>query len=144
MPTLTKTSHFVARGLEYAQSVVEQRTPACTWVRLACQRHLEDLERWSGKDQPFFFDAKAAERVIEVVQHFPHIHGLWAKAQQKITLEPWQCFVVSCVFGWKAAATGARRFRVAYIEVPRKNAKSTLTSAIGLYLLACDGERGTS
>jgi phage terminase large subunit-like protein len=111
-------------------------------VRLACQRHLDDLDRWQAKDSPFHFDAKAAERVLDVVQHFPHIHGHWAKQQMKITLEGWQCFIVMNVFGWKATATDARRFRVAYIEVPRKNAKSTLTSALGLYLLACDGEQG--
>jgi phage terminase large subunit-like protein len=132
----------VARGTEYAQAVVKGSVLACTWVRLACQRHLEDLDRWQAKDSPFYFDQKAAERVLEVVQLFPHIHGHWAKQQMRITLEGWQCFIVMCVFGWKARSTGARRFRVAYIEVPRKNAKSTLTSAIGLYLLACDGEHG--
>ena len=142
MPTLTKTCPNVARGEEYAQAITSGKMSACRWAKLACQRHLEDLDRWSGKDQPFAFDVKAAERVLDVVQHFPHIHGHWAKQQMRITLEPWQCFIVMCVFGWKASATGARRFRVAYIEVPRKNAKSTLTSAIGLYLLGCDGEQG--
>jgi len=128
--------------LDYAHAVVSGKQLACRWVQLACQRHLSDLDRWGGKDQPFHFDMKAAERVVEVVQHFPHIHGHWAKQQQHLTLEDWQCFIVSNVFGWKATATSARRFRVAYIEVPRKNAKSTLTSALGLYLLGCDGEQG--
>ncbi len=142
MATLTKTCPNVARGTEYAQAVVQGKILSCTWVRLACQRHLEDLDRWQAKDSPFRFEAKAAERVLDVVQHFPHIHGHWAKQGMKITLEGWQCFIVMSVFGWIATATGARRFRVAYIEVPRKNAKSTLTSALGLYLLACDGEQG--
>jgi phage terminase large subunit-like protein len=132
----------VARGTDYALAVVGHRVPACQWVRLAAERYLKDLDRWKGKDQPFQFDERAAERVLDVIQHFPHIHGHWAKEQRRISLEDWQCFIVSNVFGWKAAATGARRFRVAYVEVPRKNAKSTLTSAIGLYLLACDGEHG--
>ena len=72
----------------------------------------------------------------------PHIKGVWAQHRKRIELEPWQCFIVSVVFGWMCRATDTRRFRVAYIEVPRKTAKSTLTSATGLYLLACDGEHG--
>ena len=38
-------------------------------------------------------------------------------------------------------ADGNRRFRTVYIEVPRKNAKSTLTSGVALYCL-CEDEPG--
>src|SRR5215472_5439916 len=124
MPSFARTCPNVARGLEYVESVVEGRTAACTWVRLACERQIHDLGRFQAKDAPFYFDEPAAERVCDVVQRFPHIHGQWAKSQLRITLEPWQCFILMCVFGWKARATEARRFRVAYIEVPRKNAKA--------------------
>jgi phage terminase large subunit-like protein len=62
-------------------------------------------------------------------------------------LEPWQIFIVMTVFSWVwataafadpeiAARDGFRRFRTGYTEVPRKNAKSTLTSGIGLYMTA--------
>jgi phage terminase large subunit-like protein len=141
VPTLTRTAPNVARGQSYAESAAAGQR-GCGWVKRACQRHLNDLKRFAAKDAPFYFDAKAAELVCEVVQHFPHIHGVWAKHQKRIELEPWQAFILMSVFGWKARATGARRFRIVYIEVPRKNAKSTLTSAVGLYLLACDGEPG--
>src|SRR5262245_11376663 len=142
MPTLARTLPYAALGLEYAQNIVSGQIPACDWVKRACQRHLDDLTRYTGGDTPFYFDEKQAHHVCDVIQHFPHIKGRWAQNQQRIVLEPWQCFIVSVVFGWKCTATDMRRFRVAYIEVPRKNAKSTLTSAIGLYLLACDGEQG--
>ena len=68
-----------------------------------------------------------------------HIKGEWAGAL--IVLEPWQCFILTTVFGW-IDGRGRRRFKTAYIEVPRKNAKSTITSGVGLYLLAADGEQG--
>jgi phage terminase large subunit-like protein len=35
-----------------------------------------------------------------------------------------------------------RRFRIAFVEVPRKNGKTTLAAGIGLYLLVADGEAG--
>jgi phage terminase large subunit-like protein len=142
MPTLARTCPLVARGQSYAEAVVAGKAAGCEWVRRACVRHLEDLDRWSGKDQPFYFNPKSAERVCDVVQHFPHIHGIWAKHQKHIELEGWQAFILMSVFGWKATVTDARRFRIVYIEVPRKNAKSTLTSAVGLYLVACDEEPG--
>jgi phage terminase large subunit-like protein len=138
----TQTMEFVASGLEYARSVVAGDVVACKWVKLACQRHLDDLERFTGEDSPFYFDDDAANRVCDIVERFPHIKGVWAQARKKLELEPWQTFILIVVFGWMCTATGTRRFRVAYIEVARKNAKSTITSAVGNYLTACDGEHG--
>jgi len=54
---------------------------------------------------------------------------------------PWQCWVLTTVFGWVDEA-GNRRFKKAYTEIPRKNAKSTLSSGVALYLLTADGEPG--
>jgi phage terminase large subunit-like protein len=45
------------------------------------------------------------------------------------------------VYGWKRA-DGTRRFRVAWVEVARKNGKSTLLYPAGLFALALDGEEG--
>jgi phage terminase large subunit-like protein len=144
MPKIaTRTSPHVMRAMEYAQSVIDGTQPACRWVRLACERHLRDLDQFAGKDSPFYFDPAAAERVCTIIEHFPHIKGIWAHHHKRIELEGWQCFILSVVFGWMCTSSGTRRFRVAYVEVPRKNAKSTITSAIGNYLLACDGEAGS-
>ena len=64
--------------------------------------------------------------------------GQWAG--QPFTLLPWQRDdVVMPLFGWKRA-DGTRRFRRAYIEVPKKNGKSTLCGGLALYLLVADGE----
>jgi phage terminase large subunit-like protein len=70
----------------------------------------------------------------------PHIKG--PLRGQLIKLEPWQCFILTTVFGWVSKHTGARRFRESYTEVPRGNGKSALTSPVGLYLMSLDGEGG--
>lgn len=70
----------------------------------------------------------------------PHIKG--KLAGENIHLEPWQCFVITTAFGWLVRATGKRRFRRVYIEVPRGNAKSTLTSGVALKATFADGEGG--
>jgi phage terminase large subunit-like protein len=69
----------------------------------------------------------------------PHIKGRWKTPT--IELEPWQCFFLTVIFGW-VDGDGLRRYRKAYIEVPRKNAKTTISAGIALYLLCADGEPG--
>lgn len=131
---------YAAIARRYATAVVAGREPACQWVRLACRRHLDDLRRERDRRFAYRFDRGRAAKVCRFVELLPHIKG--PKAGQPLVLEPWQVFVVAVVFGWLVKATGRRRFRRAYIEVPRGNGKSALTSPIGLYLLAADGESG--
>lgn len=132
---------YVDRATQYARAVVAGEIGACKWTRLACERQLRDLER-SEQDPnwPWRFDVGAAERPCLLIECLPHIKGKWASAT--ITLEDWQCFIETTVFGWVHRETGLRRFRIAYTEVPRKNAKSTLTSGNAVYMLAADGEEG--
>lgn len=68
-----------------------------------------------------------------------HSKGEWSG--QKLKLEPWQQFFLWTLFGWRRA-DGTRRFRTAYLEVARKNGKSTFGAGIGLELLVADGEPG--
>lgn len=125
---------------DYAQAVCSGALEACRWVRLAAKRQLEDLERIGASDWPYTFDELAAERVCRFVELLPHIKGQWAG--RPIKLEPWQQFLLCTVFGWVHAETGLRRYRTSYVEVPRKNAKSTLSAGVALYLTALDGEAG--
>lgn len=124
----------------YARSVVSGETIACKWVRLACERHLRDLEK--GHERGLWFDAERAEWCIDFFRYLPHIKGEWARDPQSgIELEPWQAFIVGSVFGWQRA-DGTRRFRTMYAEIPRKNGKSALCSGIGLLLAFFDDEPG--
>jgi phage terminase large subunit-like protein len=81
----------------------------------------------------------AADHACEFFSFLRHSKGRWNS--QIFHLSPWQTFIVGSLFGWKRA-DGTRRFRIAFVEVPRKNGKTTLAAGIGLYLLACDGEAG--
>lgn len=129
---------YVGIATEYAHSVVAGNIVACKWVQLACQRQLNDLER---RGFQWTFDHERATHVCRFIELLPHIEGKWARERQLIELEPWQIFILTTVFGW-IDESGYRRFRIAYIEVPRKNAKSTLSAGIALYCLAADNEPG--
>ena len=133
----------------YAESVVAGDILACRWVQRACQRQLDDLARYKGKASPYRFNPKLtdkqgrtfypADNLCAFIERLPHVKG--PLAGEPIRLEPWQVFILSTVFGW-VKADGKRRFRRSYIEVPRGNAKSTLSSAVALYMLTADGEGG--
>ncbi|MGQ3001283.1 MAG: terminase large subunit [Hydrogenophaga sp.] len=135
-------SKYVDAALGYARAVVSGEISACKWVILCCQRQLNDLERAVSEDWPWVFDEEAADRVCAFIELLPHIKGKWAREGRLITLEPWQCFVITTIFGWLHHLTRLRRFIEFYEEVPRKNAKSTKGSGMFLYMLTADGEHG--
>lgn len=121
----------------YCHGVLDGSVPACAFVCQAVKRHLSDLE--TGNDREMHFDRAAAEHVLTWFGFLRHSKGEWAG--ETFILEPWQQFMLWVLFGWQRA-DGTRRFRTAYIEVPRKNGKSSLAAGIGLYLLLADGEPG--
>jgi len=142
---------FAARATQYAHDVVEGRQIACKWVRLACQRHLNDLAHaeagWIYEFNPELIDIKGkayrpANRICLFAEKLPHIKGDWAARGELIKLEDWEVFILASAFGWINKITGKRRFRQLDIFIPRKNAKSTLAAVIGLFMLSADGEFG--
>lgn len=135
-------SQYVEAALGYARAVVEGRQVACKWVRLACQRQLDELQRAPSAEWPWVFDPEVAARPCHFIELLPHIKGKWARERRSIELEPWQCFVITTVFGWVHHETRLRRFLEAYEEIARKNAKSTMGSGLLLYMLTADGEHG--
>lgn len=125
---------------KYIEQVLSGEVPACEWVRLACQRQLDDLAKQGAEGWEYRFDDDKASRVCNFVENLKHAKGKWAG--KLIKLERWQKFIITTVFGWVNILSGYRRFNSVYTEVPRKNAKSTLTAAIALYMLVADGEEG--
>lgn len=126
------------KALDYATQVVAGSIPAGRYVRLACQRFLDDLER----DWEYEFRSELADAAVEFMELLPHTKGKWAAKKQLLVLEAWQCFVECNIFGWVHKVTGLRRFREAYEEEPRKNGKSIRLAARGVYLFAADSEAG--
>jgi phage terminase large subunit-like protein len=138
---LTSTNHSKSAH-QYARDILAEKIPSCRWVKKACERHLSDLRNSHRVDFPYEYNPEKGDRVCRFIENLPHTAGEWAARKEKIRLEPWQKFIVCSLFGWVKKTNGLRRFRKAYICVPRKNAKSTLAAGIGLYCLIADGEHG--
>jgi len=116
----------------YAKSIVQGKKKSCQWIQKAAQRYLNDLER-----SDISFDEDLYDHAVNFIEELPHTVGTYAGSNFK--LEPWQHFVVANLFGF-VKPDGLRRFTRAYVEVPRKNGKSTFSNAIMLYGLLADGE----
>ncbi len=146
----------VADGIRYAERVVAGEIVAGEFVRLACQRFLDDLKY--GEERGIYFSEPRAQHILNFYKFVPHVKG--ALAGQPIELMDWHVFILINIFGFviplvneetgevvmRSDGSGrpvmVRRFRTAYNEVARKNAKSTLSSGIGLYMTGADGEGG--
>lgn len=139
---MPKPRAYVAMAERYIAGVNDGSITACQWIRLACARHVRDKARASADRQcPFVWDGCQARDACAFLERLPHVEGDWSSAT--IRLEPWQCFLIASLFGWRQRAhRERRRFTTVYLEVGRKNAKSTVMAGIALYHLLHEGERG--
>jgi phage terminase large subunit-like protein len=92
-----------------------------------------------------YFDVAAARRAVKAIESFKHTKGRWGGTP--LRLAPWQAvWVILPAFGWlyfdEELGRPVRVARTVYVEIPRKNGKSTLSSGIGLTLLMADRETG--
>jgi phage terminase large subunit-like protein len=91
------------------------------------------------------FDPARVDRVLKAFSLLRHTKGQWAG--KPLTPDPWQvAYIIAPVFGWVRwdadADAYVRIINQLYVEVPRKNGKTTLVGGIGIYLTCADGEKG--
>ena len=116
---------------KYISDVQYGAVPVCEHVRNAVARYVADRAAGWG------FSETYALHAIEFIEQLEHSTGEYAG--KPFELEPWQAFIIWNLFGF-LNEDGSRRFTRAYVEVPRKNGKSTFSSAIMLYGLIADDE----
>lgn len=121
---------------KYIDDVVNNRVVVGELVKLTYRRHLSDLE--NAAEKGWYFDKEAAEKVMKFFSLLKHTKGR-RFAGKPFILEPWQCAIVYCVFGWKKA-NGLRRFAKTYTEIPKKNGKTAFAAGIADFLLGFDDE----
>lgn len=103
-----------------------------------------------AQDHPgAWYDVERARRALRALGLFKHTKGRWAGVPLRLGegLDPWQVvWVLAPIFGWvyhdAEIDRVVRVIRSAWIEIPRKNGKSTFASGISSVLLLADGEMG--
>ncbi|MEW8997907.1 MAG: terminase TerL endonuclease subunit [Thermoanaerobacter sp.] len=124
--------------MQYSEDVVNGKIVACQKHKWACERFLKDIEREGTDEFPFIFDEAKAERFLEWMRLFKHTKGVLAGHH----IEPHiiQKFVFGNIYGWVHKDTGLRRFKKAYWQVARKNAKSQSLACVASYEAMALGE----
>lgn len=125
---------------DYAERCIDGRQPVCRWVQLGAKRYLKMLATAARPRTHYYWSPAHVSDVCSFLEKLPHIAGDWKSPT--IILEPWQIFVCAAIYGFRRRESGVRLVRSAFIMVPRKNAKSTLSSGLALYALTCEGEVG--
>lgn len=124
------------RVTEYARSVVAGDVFCGRLHRLACKRHLEDLKRQRTPAFPYYWDAEAADRVLQYAETLTIAEGAEPKP---VRLIPSQVFDLGCTFGWKKVSNNARRFRRRYKSLARQNGKTFENGIQGTYIAGFSG-----
>lgn len=150
MKKIPKVSEsYAIRALEYCNDVLSGKIIACEYVKMACQRHINDLAKQSDADYPFIFNPvlwddnkkkyyRPGERRCSFSESLVHVRGAWRGKYLK--LSPHQVFKQVSVWGWVKKSNFKRRFGLVYEELPRKNGKSTDLATGALYALTEDNE----
>lgn len=122
----------------YIDGVLSGKITACRYVSLACKRHMDDLA--SCNDRGLYFDRRKAALAIKFFSYLKLWKGKEYKGKEFV-LPPHWMFVIWSLMGWYREDR-TRRFRKSYVEVARKNAKSTINGGLASYFFIADGEEG--
>lgn len=124
------------RVTKYAREVVAGNITSGELHRLACKRHLRDLDRQNTEKFPYYYDPDKANEIIDFAETLTIAEGDEPKA---LTLLDSQAFDLGCTFGWYKTSNNKRRFRRRYKSMARQNGKTFENGIIGTYIAGFGG-----
>ena len=138
---------------EYYKKITDGDIKVSRKVRIVYEKLVKDIDNPKEiqiydeindeyENHRYIFDESKANRPIEFIEKFCK-HSKGRKfAGKPVKLELWQKAFISAIYGFVDEETGFRKYRKALLFIARKNGKSTLAAALGLYMLTSDGEAG--
>jgi len=125
--------------LEYWDKIQKGEIVACRRLKQQYQKLVDELNNPKG---PWVFDIERANQPIEFIERFcKHSKSKWIG--KPVKLELFQKAQLQAIYGFVHKETGLRRCREVFTLVGRKNGKSTLKAATGIYMMVGDGEGGS-
>lgn len=129
--------------MEYAKSVIDGSKIAGQEIIQAAQRFMDDLDNTA-----YEFNPKDAEFVIGIIEKtFVHDQGERLDGSplrgEPFLLEPWQKFIIYNLLGFILAGTKLRRYKEAFIFIPRKNGKTRFVAALSWALALLNRKSGS-
>lgn len=123
--------------LEYWEQIKSGKEVVSEKVRRTYQKVVADL---TDNTSEYYYSPKRANHVIEFIENYCK-HSKGKEGGKPVILELWEKALLATVFGF-IDITGCRKYREAVLIVGKKNGKSLIASAVGLYLLVGDNEPG--
>ncbi|MET7253456.1 terminase large subunit [Dyadobacter fermentans] len=126
---------------QYAEGVRDGSISVCKYVRLAVDKYFDQHAR--ADELGIFWDEEDAQYVLSFFELLSFTAG--QHAGKPFKLEPWQCFLLANMYGWKKWADNGeayRLYREVYFEVPKKNGKTELGAGVAIFMMVGDGEAG--
>lgn len=124
------------RCTQYALDVVAGKVTVGELVKLACQRHLEDIEKSKAAPYRYYFNVEKSEEIIDFAEELTIAEG---EDSETVTAYPFQCFILGSINGWRTKEKDYRRFRTSYVQLGRQNGKSFLNGIFAAYYGNFDG-----
>lgn len=124
------------RATKHAEDVVSGKVMSGKLHYLACQRHLNDLQRQNTPEFPYIWDSRKSERILNFAEKLTIAEGTEPKP---VKLFDNQCFDLGVPFGWLKAVNGKRRFRRSYECQARQNGKTLKNGVKGVYVAFASG-----
>ena len=140
---MTDYTHYI-EVMDYATSIVEGSKLACPEIVQACERFFRDL-----KNEKYEFNPKDADFVIGIIEKtIVHEKGELIDGTplrgKPFLLQPFQKFQIYNILGFFRVGTKIRRFKEAFIFIPRKNAKTTFAAALAWALGILERKSGST
>ena len=139
-----RNSKYFGEVENYVDSILAGKVPACVEKRQECERFKRDLE-----NPAYDFRPKTADFVIGLIERtMTHNQGQAIDGRPlkgtPLQLEPWQKYIVYNLVGFYHKGTNLRRFKEAFIFIPRKNGKTTFVAALAWALAILERASGAS
>lgn len=122
--------------LEYWDGIQSGKETVSAKIEKTYKKLVWDIQNQSE----FFYSPKRANHIIEFIENFCR-HSKGKFGGKPVRLELWEKAMLATIFGF-VDIEGNRKYREAILIIGKKNGKSLLASAVGLYMLMGDGEPG--
>ena len=119
---------FTDPATKYALDVMDEKVQAGYLMKLACFRHLRDLQRYQGGSFNFYYDVNEVDKILKFATIAPNVD-----TGEPTKLMPWQKFIFAMLFGWRDYDTNTKRFTRVVLSVARGQGKSYLMAIYMAY-----------
>ena len=119
---------FTDPATKYALDVMDEKVQAGYLMKLACFRHLRDLQRYQGGSLNFYYDVNEVDKILKFAAIAPNVD-----TGEPTKLMPWQKFIFAMLFGWRDYDTNTKRFTRVVLSVARGQGKSYLMAIYMAY-----------